>query len=193
MGSDRERQRLEEGLLVLLRHDQDLAGSRHARRSECGETASSGADARIPTGADRSKGTLERRLHASVQPLDPARLEDDGALLSWVDRKSRVLEAPKHLFPLLLGGSRIAVDEDERGACGERLAETHPRLHPYRLRCGVNRTEERLLSCLRCERRRDECEPRARAQSRSQLEPGNEEARDHPNTCSIRTYVLLSR
>ena len=143
-------------------------------------------------GADRGERPLERRLHSSVQPLDSPRLEDDGALLDGVDGEARVLEPAQHPLPLPLDGRRIALDEDERRARRERLPEPHPRLHPGRLRGRGHRPEERLLARLRSERRGDECEPRARAQRRSQLEPGNEEACDHANTCSIRTHVLLS-
>ena len=112
-GKQRERQRLEERLLVLHRHDQDLTGTRDARCRESRETTSRGADARVPGGADCGERALERRLHAPVESLDAARLEDDSALLGRIDREARVLEPPEHALPLPLDGRRIAVDEDE--------------------------------------------------------------------------------
>ena len=143
-------------------------------------------------GADRRERALERRLHAAVEALDSARLEHDRALLDRIDGEARVLEPAQDALPLPLDRSRIAIDEDERRARGERLPEAHPRLHARCLRRGGDRPEERLLPRLRRERRGDERQPRPRTQCCSQLEPGNEETRDHSNTCSIRTYVLLS-
>ena len=142
--------------------------------------------------ADRRERALERRLHASVEPLDALRLEHDRALLDRVDGEAGILEAPQDVLPLPFDGRRIAIDEDERRARGERLSETHPRLHACCLGGSGDRPEQRLLPRLRRERRGHERQPRPRTQRRSQLEPGNEETGDHSNTCSIRTYVLLS-
>ena len=113
-------------------------------------------------------------------------------MLDRIDGDARVLETSEHFLPFPLDRGWIPLDEGERRARGERLPEAHPRLDARGLGCGGHRTQERLLVRLRGERRRYEGEPWARAQRRSQLEPGNEEARDHSNTCSIRTHVLLS-
>ena len=188
----RERKRLEERLFLLRRDEEDLTRTRDARRREGGEAPLGGADARIPGRADRRERALERRLHAAVEALDALRLEHDRALLDRLDGEARVLETPQDALPLPLDRSRVAIDEDERRARRERLPEAHPRLHACRLGRRGDRPEQRLLARLRRERRRDEREPRPRTQRRSQLEPGNEETRDHSNTCSIRTYVLLS-
>ena len=123
----------------------------------------------------------------------PRCLEDHHAVLDRVDREARVLETLQDLFPLPLDRGGIPVDENERRTGGERLPQSHPRLDACCLGCGGHRAEQRLLIRVRRERSRHEREPGPRAQCRSQLEPGNEETRDHRNICSIRTYVLLSR
>jgi hypothetical protein len=110
---EREGQRVEERLFLLLRDEQDLTGSSHARRSESRETTRSRADARIPARADRIERPLERRSHAPVQPLDATRLENDHAVLDRIDGKACVLEPTQHLFPLPLDHRGVAVDEDE--------------------------------------------------------------------------------
>lgn len=178
-GKQREREWLEESLLVLIRHDQDLTRARDACRGESGKAATGGANAWIPGRADRCDRALERRLHTSVEPLDPSRLEDDSALLDRIDGETCIFESPQDPFPLPLDDSRIAVDEYKRRARGKRLPQSHPRPHAGCFRSACNRAEERFLAFLRSERRRDERQPRPRAQCRSQLEPWNEEARDH--------------
>ena len=191
-GEQRQRERLEELLLLRLRNEHDLTRASDARRGQCGEAAPGRADARIPARAGGRERPLERRPHAPVQPLDAARLEDDDAVLDGVDGEAGVLEAAQHSLPLPLDGRRVAVDERERRARGERLPQAHPRLDACGLGGGGHRAEQRLLPRSRSERRRLEREPRPRAQRRSQLEPGNEETGDHRNICSIRTCVLLS-
>ncbi len=188
----RERQRLEERRLLLVADEEDLAGPRDARRREGGEAPAGSADARVPRGADGRKRALERRLHAAVEPLDPARLEDDGAVLDRVDREARVLEAPEGFLPLALDRGRVPLDERERRARRKRLSQAHPRLDPGRRRGSGHGPEQRLLPRPRSERRRLEREPRLQPKRRLELEPGNEETGNHPNTCSIRTRVLLS-
>ena len=188
----RERQRLEERLFLLGGDEKNLTGTRDARGCERGEAPAGSADARIPRRADRRERALERRLNTAVQALDALRLEDDCTLLDRIDGEARVLEAPQDTLPLPLDSGWIAIDEDERRAGGECLPQAHPRLHSGCLGRRGDRPEKRLLSRLRRERRGDERQPRPCAQRRSQLEPWNEETRDHSNTCSIRTYVLLS-
>ena len=61
-GQKRERERLEERLLLLLRDEQDLTRPRHARRRECGEAPPRRSDARIPGRADGLQRALESRL-----------------------------------------------------------------------------------------------------------------------------------
>ena len=156
----RERERLEKRLLLRLRDEQDLAWPGDARRGEGGEAAAGSADAWIPRRAGGCERPLERRLHAPVQPLDPAGLEDDGAVLGGIDSEAGILEAAQHTLPLPLHGGRVAVDENERRTCRERLPQPHPRLHARSLGGGGHGPEERLFARRRCERGGLEREPR---------------------------------
>ena len=192
-GQQRKWKRLQERFLLLLRDEQDLTGSRDARSCEGREAARRRPNPRVPARADGSECPLERRSDSSVQPLDTSRLEDHHAMLDRIDAEARVLETAQDLLPLPLDRGRIAVDENERRTSGERLPQTHPRLDAYRV-CGRGYwTEKRLPARVGRQCGRHEREPRSRAQRCSQLEPGNEETRDHRNICSIRTYVPLSR
>ncbi len=56
----------------------------------------------VPGRPDRRERPLERRLEPAVEPLDPLRLEVDGARLGRLDREAGVLEPAQDLLPRLL-------------------------------------------------------------------------------------------
>src|SRR5207248_2152544 len=109
----RERQRREELLEPLGGDDQHLARTRHGRGGQSSEAPLGRARARIPRQADRGERALQRRLEPAVEPLDAARLEEDGARFGGIDDEAGVLEPAQDLLPRLLGPGRIALDEDE--------------------------------------------------------------------------------
>ena len=189
----RERQRCEKALLRAVRDDECLPGTRDARRRQSGEPAPGSARAWIPGRSDRGERPLERRLQASVEPLDPARLEVDATGLLGLDREPGVLEPLQRPLPLALDRGGILLDEDERRAGGERLPQAHPRLHPCRLGRGGDGSHERLRARQRRERRRLERQPRPGAKRCAQLEAGDDEAGDHRNVCSTYERMFLSR
>ena len=189
---ERERQRCQKALLLAGRHDECLPGTRDARRRKGGEPALRRARAWIPGSSDGGERPLQRRLQASVQPLDALRLEVDATRLLGVDGEARVLEPLQHPLPLALDRSRILLDEDELRAHRERLPQPHPRLHAGELGGGGDGTDELLGSGQRRERRRHERQPRLVPQRRAQLEAGDDETGDHGNVCSTPEQVFLS-
>ena len=175
----RERERLQEALLLLPLDDHCLPGTGHARRREGDEATPTRACARVPGRSDGGERLRERRLHPSVEPLDAAGLERDEARLGRLDCEARILQAAQHPLPLLLDRGRILLDQHEVGAGGERLPHPHPHLHPGSLGSRRDRPDERLLARLRGERRRHERQPRPGAQRGPQRESRDEEAGDH--------------
>ena len=186
-----ERQRREELARPLVRHDEQLPGPRDMRRGERGELPLGRSDSSVPRRADGGERPFQRRLDAAVQPLDAVRREKHRAGLSRRDRDPGVLEPVQDLLPLPLGALRVRLDEHERRAERERLAQTHPRLDPSRL-CGRrDRAEQWFCPFCRSESRRAQSDARTAPQRRPQLEPGDSEAGDHGNVCSTRTDVPL--
>ena len=132
---------------------------------------------------------FERRLQASVQPLDASRLEVDASRLLGVDREARVLEPLQYPLPLALDRRRILFDEHELRAHRERLPQPHPRLHAGELGGGGDRADE-LLGPRAASAAEDERQPRLVPQAARNSKPGTMRQAImgtyvlHPNRCS---------
>ena len=176
---ERERERLEERLLLPPLDDHRLTGTCHARGGESDEAPPARAGPWVPGRPDGGERLAERRLHPSVEPLDPGRLEHDHSRPDRLHSEPHVFEASQDTLPLSLRARRIGIDEHELRARGERLPETHPRRDARRLGGGGHRTDELLTARLRGERRGDDREPRPGAERRAELESRDEEAGDH--------------
>jgi hypothetical protein len=124
---ERERQRCEKALLLPVRDDEGLPGTRDARSGQRCEPAPRSARAWIPGSSDGGERPFERRLQASVEPLHALRLEVDATRLVGGDGEARVLEPAQHSLPLALARSRVLLDEHELRAGRERFAQPHPR------------------------------------------------------------------
>jgi hypothetical protein len=124
-----QRERLEKELrLRVVDHDR-TARRGHARRREGCEAPAGDADTRLPVRADRIEGPPQDGADAARHTLDPFGLEICAARLDRLDGEAGFLEPPQDPLPLLLGRSGILLGENELGAVGERLRETHPRAH----------------------------------------------------------------
>ena len=140
----------------------------------------------VPTAASarRSAGSTP-----PYKPLDALRLEIEAAKRDRLDGEALVLEPAQDLLPGLTGARRVLLDERERRAHAERLREQHPGPDASRLRCGGDDADLGPPPRYRRERGRLEKQGRPRPEGRPQLEARNEDASDHGNVCSIRTYV----
>ena len=189
----RQRQRREELAACGRRRRPAPAPAGRRRGGERGEPPVGRAGARVPRGADRRERALERRRDAAVEPLDAARVEVEAARLDRLDREAVVLEPrgsrpPTPARPPAGSCSTSTSSGQVASASPSRM----PGRTPARLGGGGHRPEQRLGPGQRRERRRAQPEPRPLAQRRLKLEPGDEDAGDHGNICSTRTYVLLS-
>src|SRR4029077_15653477 len=88
---------------------------------------------------------------------------------------------------------RILLDQFERRAHAERLAEPHARPHACRLRGGGHGADERVRPRERSQRRRPGRKAWPLPKRRPQLESRDEDAGDHRNVCSTPENTFLSR
>src|SRR5439155_16774096 len=185
-----ERKWREELARPLVGDDENLPGTRDARRREGGEPACGRADARVPGRADGGERPPERPLEPAVQTLDPGSLEIDTPRLRGLDRESRVLEPAQDLLPGLLGARRILLDKGERGARRQRLPHAHPRPDAGRLSRGRDRPDQRLGPFDGRERSGPKRERGPSLERRPKRKSGDEDTRDHRRTHVLsRTHV----
>ena len=181
---------------LAVGNDQHLTRSCDVSRRERRKPPFGGADARVPRRPDRSERPLQRRLQASVESFDPARLEVNATDGGGFDREARVLEALQELLPFMLRGGWILLDERKIRAKRKRFSQPHPRLHAGSFGGRGDRPEQRLLPLRRPERSGPQRERRPLPQRRPQLESWDEKACDHyermfyTNTCSVSRKTL---
>src|SRR5919198_1089898 len=129
---------------MLIGNDESLPRTRDACRGESGEAALRSAHAWVPGRADGGERPLESGFEAAVETLDAAGLEIEAAVLGRLHCEGGVLETAQDLFPLVLRGRGVLLDERERRTRRKCLADSHSRAHARRLGRGGDGTKHGL-------------------------------------------------